>query len=132
MDKYRDNDKSIKVSFNGSDDELGAIQDESESASSFDKSSSDSGSQYHPQTESEFVSSSIYSEAESSLFGDLDDPNDGCYKEVARLGSGQSFGELALISKQPRAATIKCTKDTHFAILGKKDYKRAFGKIQEK
>ena len=42
--------------------------------------------------------------------------------EVAILNHGSSFGELALISNKPRAATIKCITDTHFLVLHKQDY----------
>jgi CRP-like cAMP-binding protein len=44
--------------------------------------------------------------------------------------SGQSFGELALINSKPRAATIKCPSDTHFAVLSKLDYTKILGKIE--
>ena len=42
------------------------------------------------------------------------------YKEVAILPAGTSFGELALISHKPRAATIRAKEDWHFAVLEKK------------
>lgn len=35
------------------------------------------------------------------------------------MEEGRSFGEMALINKKPRLATIKCEKNTHFCILGK-------------
>jgi CRP-like cAMP-binding protein len=38
------------------------------------------------------------------------------------LDSGCSFGELALIERKPRAATIVCAADCSFAILNKKDF----------
>lgn len=31
-------------------------------------------------------------------------------KEVARLSSGQAFGELALMTNQPRSASVICTE----------------------
>ena len=40
-------------------------------------------------------------------------------KKVKVLGAGASFGELALMEKKPRAATIKCDTDCHFAVLEK-------------
>ena len=46
--------------------------------------------------------------------------------EVASLDGGKSFGELALISSKPRAATIRCKKDTHFAVLDKNAYQKSF------
>ena len=51
--------------------------------------------------------------------------------EVAVLRSGQSFGELALISNKPRAATIKCLTDSHFLVLQKKDYERILKRADE-
>jgi CRP-like cAMP-binding protein len=42
--------------------------------------------------------------------------------DVSILESGKGFGELALIHKQPRAATIRCVKYTHFATLDKHDF----------
>jgi CRP-like cAMP-binding protein len=39
--------------------------------------------------------------------------------EVSKLKSGDTFGELALLNDKPRAATITCITDCHFAILGK-------------
>ena len=35
--------------------------------------------------------------------------HDGVVKEY---GAGDFFGELALVSKQPRAATVRCTEST--------------------
>ena len=48
--------------------------------------------------------------------------------EVATMSSGQSFGELALIYDQPRAASILTKNDCHFAVLGKQDYARILEK----
>ena len=39
------------------------------------------------------------------------------FKEVARLTEGCSFGELALLKNEGRAATIICSKKTRFATL---------------
>lgn len=54
------------------------------------------------------------------------------YISVASLTVGHSFGELALISHKPRAATIRAAEDCEFAVLDKADYQRVYGKIQEK
>lgn len=45
-------------------------------------------------------------------------------QEVLQLGKGASFGELALEQNKPRAASILCVQDTHFAVLKKSDYRR--------
>lgn len=38
------------------------------------------------------------------------------------MGEGKSFGEYALSTSKPRAATIQCKSDCEFATLDKKDY----------
>ena len=48
------------------------------------------------------------------------------------IEAGSSFGELALISSKPRAATIRCKTDCYFAVLEKEDYNKIYGEIQEK
>lgn len=35
---------------------------------------------------------------------------------------GESFGELALLENKPRAATIICNDECHFAVLDKKPF----------
>jgi CRP-like cAMP-binding protein len=54
------------------------------------------------------------------------------YKEVVQLGTGSSFGELALINNKPRAATIKCLSDCHFAVISKNVYEKVLKKIEIK
>lgn len=51
--------------------------------------------------------------------------------DVAVLGKGDCFGELALLSNKPRAAGIKCLSDCHFAVLDKEDYVRILAKVHE-
>lgn len=48
--------------------------------------------------------------------------------EVRVLESGSSFGELALISNKPRAATVIAKEDTHLACLEKQDFDRILSK----
>lgn len=40
-------------------------------------------------------------------------------KKIKTIGQGGSFGELALMENKPRAATILCEENCHFAILEK-------------
>jgi cAMP-dependent protein kinase regulator/cGMP-dependent protein kinase 2 len=47
-----------------------------------------------------------------------------------KYGPGKSFGELALISNKPRAATIRCLKDCHFAVIEKQNYEKVLQKIE--
>jgi hypothetical protein len=42
--------------------------------------------------------------------------------EVARLGHGQSFGELSLVLEQPRAATVTALEPTDLLALSKTSY----------
>lgn len=51
------------------------------------------------------------------------------FQEVLILRDGSSFGELALLEKKPRAATIKCKEDSHFAVLDKSSYQRILSKL---
>ena len=40
------------------------------------------------------------------------------------MSDGKTFGELALLTSKPRAATIITKGEVHFATLDAKDYKR--------
>ena len=51
------------------------------------------------------------------------------YSQLAVLTAGSSFGELALISNQPRAASILCREATHLAVLERDEYRRILGRI---
>ncbi len=48
-------------------------------------------------------------------------------QEVARLGRGDFFGEVALISGEPRNATIVATEPLDAFVLGKSDFHEAVG-----
>lgn len=48
---------------------------------------------------------------------------------VKTLGSGDAFGELALMENRPRAATIICKENCHFAVLEKTPFNRILSKI---
>lgn len=54
------------------------------------------------------------------------------FKTVGVIGQGASFGELALITLKPRAATIYCMEDTDCAVMNKKSYEKAVGKGEKK
>ena len=49
--------------------------------------------------------------------------------DVKTLYSGASFGELALIDNKPRAATIKCKENSHFAVLQKKYFNNILSQL---
>jgi putative ABC transport system ATP-binding protein len=46
-------------------------------------------------------------------------------REVARLGTGDFFGELALISGEPRNATVTATQTLDTYVVGKSDFRAA-------
>lgn len=51
-------------------------------------------------------------------YGNFTKHND--FLEIKVLKTGESFGELALISKKTRSASILCKEDCYFAVLDKK------------
>ena len=55
---------------------------------------------------------------EFMLFDDKTQKN-YCFYELKTIKTGDSFGQLALMENKPRAATIICRENTHFAILEK-------------
>lgn len=60
-----------------------------------------------------------------SLFKNHDDLSANksfSFKKVAEIWNGQIFGELALLSNKPRAATVTCLTDCHFATLDKRTF----------
>lgn len=54
------------------------------------------------------------------------------FKEVARLSDGCSFGELALLRNDTRAATIQCSENTRFATLHRKSYNWTLGQEEKR
>lgn len=40
---------------------------------------------------------------------------------IARFGPGDTFGEMALLDRRPRSATVKCTSDCCLLMLDEKD-----------
>lgn len=58
--------------------------------------------------------------------------NEMYQSEVKQLFEGSAFGELALISEKPRAATIKCLTNCTFATMSKKNYLKTLARIDKK
>jgi CRP-like cAMP-binding protein len=54
---------------------------------------------------------------------------DTIFTEAITLATGASFGDLALESSKPRAASIKCKEDSHFIFLEKQDYVSLIAKL---
>ena len=48
------------------------------------------------------------------------------------MKKGDSFGEMALINKEPRNATIHCLTHCYFATLDQADFDRQLKKINSK
>ena len=46
-------------------------------------------------------------------------------RQIATLGAGQVFGEMALLSDEPRVATVRAIEDLETYSLGKKDFREA-------
>ncbi|CAG9330882.1 unnamed protein product [Blepharisma stoltei] len=53
-------------------------------------------------------------------------------QEVSVLYEGDSFGELALISDRPRAASVQALERSFLAVLNKSDFKKILGVVTEK
>jgi len=51
-------------------------------------------------------------------------------QEVARLGPGEFFGELALLSGNPRNATVVATDPLETYVLGESDFRSAMDKSE--
>lgn len=43
-------------------------------------------------------------------------------RKVATLGPGNSFGEMALLDRGPRNATVTATEDTELVVLGQREF----------
>jgi CRP/FNR family transcriptional regulator, cyclic AMP receptor protein len=43
-------------------------------------------------------------------------------REVARLGAGQYFGELSLLDRGPRSATVTAVADSTLLVLGQREF----------
>mmetsp|Transcript_23704 Transcript_23704/g.23398 ORF Transcript_23704/g.23398 Transcript_23704/m.23398 type:complete len:123 (-) Transcript_23704:148-516(-) len=54
---------------------------------------------------------------------DLDLSSLWVLENVNQVGTGFSFGEMALLNSKPRNATVQCAQNTVFASLDKEDYK---------
>jgi CRP-like cAMP-binding protein len=50
-------------------------------------------------------------------------------KVLAHLGEGGYFGELALLDKRPRSATVTATSDCHMLVLGPRQFATALDDI---
>lgn len=53
------------------------------------------------------------------------------YTCVATIGKGNIFGELGLIRKKPRAATIMVKKDVDFGTMSKEDYEAVLLRMEK-
>ena len=58
--------------------------------------------------------------------------NKDWYTEVVRLTSGESFGEKALNSNEPRAATITTLQNCYLAVIERNDYKQGLMRIEQR
>ncbi|HOQ32470.1 MAG TPA: cyclic nucleotide-binding domain-containing protein [Candidatus Hydrogenedens sp.] len=49
-------------------------------------------------------------------------------KEIVQLGEGEIFGEMALLTKQPRSATAKAIKDSSFLVFSETSFEKLLTK----
>ena len=54
------------------------------------------------------------------------------YNFILTLGCGKMFGELGLLMKKPRAATILAKEDTEFAVLSANDFRKILEVVELK
>jgi len=59
----------------------------------------------------------------------LQEDDEGIVREISTLHKGEYFGELALLTDKPRAATIKAKGKIKCATLGKKAFTRLLGPV---
>ena len=52
--------------------------------------------------------------------------------DVAHLGPGSSFGEMALILSKPRMSSVTCLTQCHLIVLNKVDYQKSLVEIDRK
>jgi CRP-like cAMP-binding protein len=43
-------------------------------------------------------------------------------RKIATLGPGQYFGEMAVLDRQPRSATVRADTDMHVLVLGQREF----------
>jgi CRP-like cAMP-binding protein len=95
-----------------------------------DDSDGDDDSGYSGSSRSSSIDSDLgltaYEVAEKHCVRD-----DGMQK-IATLGAGDSFGELALLNNEPRAATIICATACVFMVIDRTDYVRLLKAEDEK
>lgn len=53
------------------------------------------------------------------------------YQYIITLKAGQYFGEVGLLLKKPRAATILCKENTDFAVLESDDFKKILKTVEK-
>ncbi len=54
------------------------------------------------------------------------------FSYVSTIGPGGIFGELGLLRKKPRSATVVCKSHTEFAVLNARDYKDILETVERK
>jgi len=56
---------------------------------------------------------------------------DGMEIELTRLGAGESFGEMALLTGHPRSASVETIEDTHLTVIPKELFDRILKKYPD-
>lgn len=78
----------------------------------------DSGDKFYIVEEGDLVCEKVYVEGTPA-------------QEVMHYGTGDYFGELALIRNEPRAATVLCKTDCRLLTLSRKTFKTMLGPLEE-
>ncbi len=52
--------------------------------------------------------------------------------KVAEMGAGDLFGEMALITNEPRSATVRAVEDTVLTVISKDEIESKIGSIKDK
>ncbi len=50
-------------------------------------------------------------------------------RTVAELGAGDHFGELSLLDRKPRSASVVCTTDVEILLLSRRDFERLLDSV---
>ena len=51
--------------------------------------------------------------------------------ELANLGPGDFFGEMALLNDEPRSATVEATTNCSFLLMDRKTFTRLLGPLRQ-
>ena len=77
------------------------------------------------------VGDAMYIVRQGSVSVLLTEPMLGLEMEVARLRTGQVFGEMSMLTAEPRSATVRAVDPTHALVLSRETFHQIAAKIPE-